>query len=430
MALSVVNSDVDQIWAGALTDTGFRVQCDLSDPVQSNVVVAAAADTEFSNPVARTAVLPATLTDKQPSGSWYQAKHTVTGLSPNTAYRYAIESNGTRRSGGVSTIKTAPAIGTPAAFSFLLGGDAATTLTDSSAYTSMAAETDALFHINPGDIVYDDSTSTNVAVKRGIFLRAHRNNAAVASLYRQLPIIYTWSDHDAHTDDTSRDDANFDTILANAKTVYQEVFPHYDLTANCGIAQAWSIADVGFIMMDTHTFRRESTNVCLGTTQFDWVVAQFEAMAAAGRGLIFLLSAATWTTSTFLGWKPTWAAEQTALLDAIKAIPGIPGICVLEGDTHQWQADDGGNTDFSTGGGMKIARIRCNPLNQTVNTSGAGNWNGGSQSDANCDRTYCRIDVKASNTGFTAKQMGLAVGAGAGSLTLKHTVATDDLAGW
>jgi hypothetical protein len=445
MALSVVNSAADQIWAGALTDMGFTVQADLSHAVQTNLVVALAADTGFSSPVARTAVIAATQTDNATGGKFYTAKHAVTGLTPNTAYRYALESNGTRRTGSTGLIKTAPTQGTPAAFSFAFGS--CSNYTNGTglpsgpetcqALENIAAESGCLFFLHTGDLIYDDYTGGVLTAKRSNnrFTRAFRSSSSAKTLCAAMPVAYTWSDHDSTADDMSlADGSTYSTQITCSTTVYQECVPHYELvdTETLGIAQSWWVGSCFFVMPDCYSFRNESGSPppLLGEDQFDWVVAEVTAAVSAGATLIFIVSSPTWTDSPYLGWNPTWATEQTALLDALKVIPGLPGVCILEGDNHKFGADDGGHTDYSTGGGMKIVRLLSSPLKVAAALSGgeACVWDGVTTTNSSWTRGYCRVDVNAAGDGFTATFKGRASGDGAFSTLGPYT--TDDLAGW
>lgn len=444
MALSVVNSNTDQIWAGALTATGFRVQADLSNPVQSNIVVALAADTTFSNPVARTSPVAATLTDNATGGKFYTAKHTVTGLTANTAYRYALESNGSRRPNSTGLLRTAPAQGVPAAFSFCFGSCSdylnGTGLPSGpgtcQALENIAAESNCLFFLHLGDLIYTDYTGGVLTFQRSNnrFTRAFRSSAHATTLLAAMPITYTWSDHDSAAENMTLADAGYEEQIACATTVYQETFPHYDLgnTATLGIAQSWWVGSCFFILPDCYSFRNVdgSPPPMLGTTQFSWVVSQVTAAVQAGATLIFLVSSPTWTESDLVGWNPTWAVEQTALLDALAAIPGLPGICILEGDNHKFGVDDGGHTDYSTGGGMKIVRVLSSGLKvpASVNDGEACVWDGVTTTKTDWTRGYCRMDVNATGDGFSVTFKGRA--SGDGSFSTVGPYSTDDLTGW
>jgi hypothetical protein len=458
MTLSAVPTTVDQSWAGALTDSGFRVQADLQTTqnagVQTNVVVAAAADTGFSNVLKRTTPTVATTTAGS-AFNFYTAKHTVTGLQANTAYRWAIETNGVRRAATVDgaltgnnggLVRTAPTQGTPAAFSFCIGscsnfasdrgGNFSLHNTTCQSLENIAVESNCLFFLHTGDLIYDDNISGSLTFKRSnaTFVRCFRGSPSGKALCAAMPVMYTWSDHDSTNNDSTLSTSGYAAQITASTTVYQELVPHFDLTTGTlGIAQSWWIGTCFFIMPDCYSFRDTagSPPPMLGTTQKAWITSQVTAAVGAGATLIFLVSSPTWGNSFTLGWNPTWAVEQTAVLDALKAIPGIPGIFVLEGDDHGSGVDDGTHTDFSTGGGMKIARVLSSGLkmpsismigDQTIR------WKGVDSMDITNSRNYARIDVNAANTGVIVTLKGRT--SGDGSFSTYGTYATADLAAW
>lgn len=443
MTLSAVNSVVDQFWAGALADTSFAVQCDLSAAVQSNIVVAEAADVGFSSPVKRSSVIPATLTANATGGNFFIAKHSVTGLNPNTAYRYAIESNGSRRPNGAGLIKTAPLQGVPAEFEFDFGSCANvnnTTLglpsgsTDTcQAFENMAAESNSLFAGMFGDVPYDDYSGGLLTFKRSNarFYRKLRSLASTTMLVQAKPIFVSWSDHDAAWNDVTLDDAGYAAQIACSQAVFQEEVPSPTLdVANRGIGYSFWIGSCFFVVPDCYSFRRASTNVMLGTAQFNWIVSQVTSAVAAGATLIFLVSTPTWTNSALLGWRPTWAAEQTALLDALAAIPGDHGFVILEGDNHKYGVDDGGNTDFSTNGGMKIIRLLSSSFKNaaTISDGAACVWNGVATTNTSWTRGYIHVAVDATGRHVTATIKGRT--SGDGVFSTQGPYSTTSLAAW
>lgn len=427
-------TSVSKLWSGALSDSSFTVAVDLPSDTPTKLVVTTADDLTFRTPVHVGTLTAAVATDKLGGGSHYTAKRTVTGLSANTSYRYGIVPIGQRMPDPVGTIKTAPAAGVAAAFKFLFGscnsfsGDEA-----SPAFRGMLNES-ALFFVHLGDIAYDDYVGTDVKAKRAIYTRTHRAVTDVANFYKTCPVAYTWSDHDSAGNDHHRASViggtTYDAVIGRSRTVYEETVPHYTLQHSATILQSWRIAKTCFILLDTQTLRTTagSPAVCLGTEQYDLVVSLATAAANDGCTMLFLISAATWTASPFLGWKATWATEQTNLLDDLKAITGIPRIVVLVGDAHDLGADDGANTDYSTGGGMQIVQFQSSPLHQ-INMSDAGpfSWLSSNSENSSNNRAYAVVDVSADNLNCTVTFKGRN---GAGTVSTIATYNTDDLTGW
>lgn len=448
---------VSGVTAGALTPTGFTVVADLDFPANTRLLVAADADTTFSNPVFTSSRAATTQTDKNGGNYHHGVRHVATGLTANTAYRYLLQVDNSRSS-IVGTLKTAPTTGTPAAFKFMWGScnnHAAGAVTNVETITDMASE-GALFFAHLGDMGYDDYVGTDITVKRSTdaMKRNWSSIPAANALNLVCPLVYTPDDHDFSDDDGHWDkdysatSTTFAEIAARTRQVYRETVPHYPFlqvernegtVADPCLAQVWDIANCRFIMPDCRSQARWATGTatCLGKTSGheDWnqyaaIVAAAQEAATLGRGLIFLLSSRTWNGTSFASWRHRFNTERVALCNDLKAIENVPPIVILCGDGHQCAADDGTNTDASTGGGLKIVQFMSSPLFQNpLSSSGPYSWNGDTIGPdiLDNDRAYGTVEVNAANTNCVVTFKGRS---GAGALSTLGTFDTDDLAGW
>ena len=72
------------------------------------------------------------------------------------------------------------------------------------------------------------------------------------SLYENYPIVYTFDDHDAGSDNTNGNAFSINEV----NQVYREIVPHYPLTSSLskGIQQTFVAADTLFIITDLRSY--------------------------------------------------------------------------------------------------------------------------------------------------------------------------------
>ena len=318
------------------------------------------------------------------------------GLQPDTAYYYVLEVNGRRELSHVGRLRTFPA--GPASFTFAYASCAQTA--SASPVFSTILQNQPLFYMCVGDFHYLNIKTNN----RSLFRQAYDlvlSSPTQAELYRNVPFVYIWDDHDFGGDNSNRRASSHEA----ARKTYEEYVPHYPLAAgrlgDVPIYQAFTVGRARFILTDLRSERSPSHvpdnafKSMMGAPQLAWF--KHELLAARGRyPLIFWVSSVPWLgeagvdyyplphpnftgllSSTEARSDPLWredhwavyATERRAIADFIKANQ-IKGVCILHGDAHSLCADNGSHADFATGGGARLPVMGAAPLDQTPSIKG------------------------------------------------------------
>ena len=147
------------------------------------------------------------------------------GLDPGTPYFYALEV------GGILDLTKAGRFTTPASgpqtFTFAMGSCAETGSSHSGFDTIRTGN--PLFFLHLGDLYYEDIDVDDP----GLFRAAY--NAVLAApaqsrLYRDVPIVYMWDDHDFGPNNSDATAPG----RTSARSTYQQYVPHYPLVAGSG----------------------------------------------------------------------------------------------------------------------------------------------------------------------------------------------------
>lgn len=340
---------------------------------------------------------------------------TLDQLVPDTAYHYALEIDGKIVPEKHGEFRTFP-MG-PVSFSFAFGSCSLTGSTNK--VFDVIRENRPLFYMNDGDWHYEDIRD-NV---RSRFRAAYDKVLASppqAKLYRHIPFVYMWDDHDFTGDNSDTSTKAHEAT----RLTYQEYIPHYPLAAGQGdvpIYQTFTVGRAKFILTDLRSARDKSNKKdddkksMLGAAQKEWFKQQL--LEANGKyPLIVWVTTVPWlghsgsnyyrSPTNFIGYmhhtnlparpsaKPAiprapdqprppassppagedhWASfstERRELADFIKT-NHIQGVCILHGDSHMLAADDGSNGDYATdGGGAKIPVMCAGPLDNAPSIKG------------------------------------------------------------
>lgn len=347
--------------------SGITVAVKLTKPA-SSLRLAVSDDSEFGSPTFSSPVAP----------SGRVAKLSVTGLSPNTDYYCAVEIDGHLDTSKIGTFRTLPAPG-PASFKCAFSGDAQSG--SNHAVFSRIVTENPLFFIHLGDLHYNHVSSNEVSLFEAAYdqVLAQSNQAA---LYRQVPTLYMWDDHDFGPDNSHGGSAGRDA----ACEAYRLRVPHPPLVeegATDAVYFTYQVGRVLFIFTDQRSMASpasatdNSSKTILGATQKAW----FKGLLAdvENEGKLFV-----WVCSRVWGGVPTSGAdhwggsttERTELADHIKA-HCADRFCVLSADMHSLAIDDGTNHDFATGGGAPTPVFQASPLDMT----GATTWGGATYSE-------------------------------------------------
>jgi len=345
---------VEFIWSGGVTPTSAMIkaklridssavrlrlsrQPDLSDPIFSEMQTASLAANN------RIVSIP------------------MTGLSPNTAYYYAVEADGL-----VDTIYWGKLTTFPeGAASFMVAfGSCAETGSNHPIFETIR-NLSPLFFIHTGDMHYLD-ISTN---DRNRFRQAYEMVLASpgqASLYRVTPLVYIWDDHDFGPNDSDGSAPGREA----ARLTYQEYVPHYPLAAGSGdvpIYHAFTVGRVRFIVTDLRSERSpknapdDASKSMLGLAQKAWFKQEL-LNAKTTYPLVVWVSSCDWIPNLSDGWH-LYSSERREIANFLKE-NRITNLIMLAGDLHMLGIDNGSNADFASGGGAGFPVMQASPLDR------------------------------------------------------------------
>ncbi|MEW5876401.1 MAG: alkaline phosphatase D family protein [Candidatus Zixiibacteriota bacterium] len=358
---NVASAATQFLWSGAVTPSSARVKARISpDGAVARLIVSAS--TDFSDPMYSSPDTALTAVNNR------VVDLPITGLSPDTRYRYALEVDGNLDTSLTGWFRTFP--DSPTSFTIALGSCAQT----ASAHTVFTTikDHDPLLFLHTGDFHYE-----NIGVNDpNVFRAAYESvlaSATQSALYRSVPIAYIWDDHDYGPNNS---DSTAPGRTASRLT-YQEYVPYYPLPAGTGdvpIYQAFDIGRVRFILTDSRSARSPYTatdnaaKTMLGATQKAW----FKQELLNSRDtypLIVWVNTLPWIGTTGDdGWY-LYTTERREIADFLKD-NGISNICMLSGDAHMIAIDDGTNSDYATGGGAGFPVFHAAALDRSGSTKG------------------------------------------------------------
>jgi hypothetical protein len=357
----------------------------------------------------------------------------------------------------IGTLKTAPALATPAAFRFVLGSCSNfTTANGWNAATQCLAKAPD-FYIHLGDLIYDDNVDADnpyflariaadpLELKQNTkyYTRGYRKWSGVQALNQAVPVYAQPDDHDFVFNDYEWDTAitgsDYATVAAASRQAWIEGTPHPILLDSQGriMAYQFSWAACRFIVLDTRSQRRSSSGTILGASYGHELFNQYAAITSAitkagqdGVKILFLCCSCTWQGGND-GFSAMGAsAERAALCNHIRStVASYPGmrVCILVGDMHLCAVDDGGaTTDYSTGGISQIIQIVGSPWLSTSLDTGTFSWDGSPAKHNTSDEMLCTIDVDADNEQISIQIDNVVTG----SAVSVASYTTEDLTAW
>jgi len=330
------------------------------------------------------------------------------GLQPNTQYYYGLEIDGRldrRKRGEFHTFP--PEV--PASFQIAFASCGRTGSTRD--VFDRIREHRPLFYMNMGDFHYQDIKTNSRALFRAAY-DAVLASPQQADLYRHVPLVYMWDDHDFGGNNANRKATTHEA----ARMTYDEYVPHYPFANpydEAPISQSFTVGRVKFILTDLRSDRDDpkqkddAQKTILGPKQKEWL--KQELLDANGKyPLICWMSSVPWIgelgknpyrgvgTNQFgyfhhtnvvasstrtnrnrgrrdsSGGEDHWSVfstERREIADFIKS-NHIQGVCILHGDSHMLAADDGRYSDYATGGGAPIPVMCGGPLDQNPSIKG------------------------------------------------------------
>jgi alkaline phosphatase D len=302
------------------------------------------------------------------------ARHTLTGLSADTQYYYAVALDGVPSATVRGMFKTLPS-SSSFSFRFAAGGCAQTGADHPIFNTVQSFGGRPLFFANIGDFNYSDYNGTVDETRQTNYDLVFAS-ATQASLYSNVPTFYTWDDHDFCGDASHGTSAGRDSA-ARAYRARVPTVPVLTGTTDA-IYYACQIGRVRLLftdqrsMMSTPASTDNSSKTKLGTVQKQWFKEQLDQSNPANQGIYYMLmSSVPWTAGIGVG--DTWGAystERAELADHMKA-QGLEGrVAAICGDQHSLSIDTGANGDYAAGGGMDIPVFQVNGIHQTASNKG------------------------------------------------------------
>lgn len=343
-------------WSGAVTHDSARVKARLSQTGAASLHLfeEGQAKPRIVGPVATTEVRD------------FIVDFAITGLRAGTKYEYVLEVDGQLNMSLRGAFRTFPAPGSAASFSFAFASCAESGSTHE-VFDVIRAQ-NPLFFMNVGDFHYADIETNDINAYRSA-LRGTYALARQRDLYRNVPLVHTWDDHDFGYEFAVKPNK------AAARLSYQEYQCHYPLAAGQGdvpIYQSFVVGRARVIVTDQRSEFLPGQQM-LGRKQMEWFKNQLLA-AKDKQPVIFWVSSMPWIGSTKDNWSVA-GSERKEIANFIKQ-NDIKGLCILSGDAHMLAYDDGANADYADGGGPKIPVYQGASLDRPGSTKG-GPYSGG-----------------------------------------------------
>jgi len=271
---------------------------------------------------------------------------------PGTEYFYVPIVGGQELKSKQGRFTTFPGEDSPASFRFACAGDADSG-SNADVFSHILKE-NPLFFCHLGDLHYKDTNKKEPAAYRENYREVFGQNRQ-AELYRNVPIIYMWDDHDfcgesSHSSSLGR--------LA-ALLSYNQCVPHYieQSSADTPAFQSFTVGRVRFLVTDTRSERTTKVNAdngqktVLGKVQKDWLKTEL-IDSKKRHPLVVWINSIPWIGAKQDG-KDFWAGYTTERneLGGFIENEGIRNVCMLSADMHRLAIDDGTNNRGTTGRG-------------------------------------------------------------------------------
>ena len=262
-------------------------------------------------------------------GSGQVFKSPLTGLLPDTRYRYQVSVDGKPDPAWKGSFKTAPVEGKPSAFRLAITSCMRSGGPQDSWNLLLAEKPD--LHITVGDTQYSDTTDPTVQLKHHV---AYRQEKEFANVLRHVPVYAIWDDHDYGPNNSDGTAKGKEFSLAGWKQFWAN--PELGTVDTPGAFFKFSYGDVDFFVVDGRYHRSpnevpdDEKKRMLGDAQFEWLLNGLKNSKARFK---IIASGSTLHHSKVDGWR-IYTFSRHSLFDAIKENQ-ISGVMYLSGDMHQ-----------------------------------------------------------------------------------------------
>lgn len=346
---AIPDTPVEWMWSGAMTSTTGTIVARITGTDVALLLTGPEGETRHQG--------------EETDDIW---RFAISDLEPATTYEYKFTVDGTVITERTGTFATFPA--GPASFTLAVGG-CARLGSNGVVYEAIRALDPDLYLIL-GDFFYADFIN-----QFDQFTAAYDETLtrpAQAALYDTVPVAYIWDDHDY-----GRNDASSTTPTRGiARTAYSRYVPHYPLTGNGTINQAFTYGRVRFVMLDTRSARDPDSatdgpnKTMLGAAQLAWL--EDELLAAKDRhALTVIISSVPWIAAPEAG-ADDWAGytfERQKIADFIAA-NDIENLLMVAGDAHMIAIDDGSHTNYAAAGNATFPLLHAAALDRPGSVKG------------------------------------------------------------
>ena len=296
------------------------------------------------------------------------AKIAATGLAANTPYWWRVEEDSTVDTTNTGQCRTFPTPGTAHTFTIAAAscagigatnpGPAADT-SDSPVFDSIRTAA-PLFFAHLGDMHYRDIGVNDPDLYRTAIddvMACQRQH----DLYRNVPIVYTWDDHDYGANNSNASSPS----RAAACQVYRERFPHHTLPdgAGGGIWRSFVVGRTLVIVSDCRSYR--ATGTMLGTAQKAWITSTLTANATC-KALIWVQSVPWIIVPEQANSQDTWAQyvdERDELYETVFA-GWLDRMVTVHGDNHAMSMDSGSHNQWGGFPVYMFAALDCSQIHR------------------------------------------------------------------
>jgi phosphodiesterase/alkaline phosphatase D-like protein len=403
-------------WCGAVTPSSISATAHVSAAgIQTRLVVSTNAN--FGDPIYSPTVSSAVV-----SGN--NVRMDLGGLTPDTAYYYAVELNGVLQTavGKTGSFRTLPA---PGPVSFRYGFASCGDWHEPGQYVYQTILTEnPLFFIHMGDFQYEDTDEDDVEPYRENIINAITLSPPMGEMLRKLPTSYIWDDHDFSGNTSDRTSEG----RTASRQAYRELVPHYPLPAGGpdeAIYQAFTCGRVRFILSDLRSERDRDSDTdnasksMMGDIQKQWFKDQLVAARDAEAPLIVWMSGVPLLSDSSV--RDNWGSYKTERKELLEFIRDqkIRNVIVISGDMHALAYDDGRATETYVAG-VRIPVFHAAAMTRDGSEKG-GPYSGGVSEGPG---RYGLMDIVDNGSALSATYHGRIASSSTTASTWKATLTT------